>query len=113
MCRHLSSPNRVYIEQLQARRFQAAFHDLRKALQNFVAEIMIFLALRSQALAIQGDGAYCVNRAGVELPLVWSEKPRPPKNFTLAQRGDNDWFVLRSEDFEGYFSGAYQVKSVC
>src|SRR6516162_5167224 len=104
MCRHLSSPNRVYIEQLQARRFQAAFHDLRKALQNFVAEIMIFLALRSQALAIHCDGAYCLHRTGVELPLIGCKKPRPAKNFTLAQRGDNNWFVLRREDFEGYFS---------
>ena len=60
--------NRVNVKQLQAGGIQPLLHDLSKALQHLVAQIVVLLALRAQTLSVEGDGAYVLEGMSVKLP---------------------------------------------
>src|SRR5579862_2243382 len=74
---------------------------------------MIFFALRPQTLSVKGDGTYAIDSPGVKLPLKRRQQPRPPQEFSDAQRCHNNRLARRSKNFHCHLAFANQVKSVC
>src|SRR5215469_3996442 len=72
---HTSGRDAIHIEQLQACRLQSLHHDLRNALDQFVAEVVIDLAFAAQAHPIQGNDPRRLNHPGIEMPAVGREEP--------------------------------------
>ena len=64
----------VEVEELQAGHVEPLGHDLGEALQELVAELVVLLALRPQALAVERDGADEIGRVPVEVPAVGRER---------------------------------------
>ena len=61
-----------------------------KRLHELVAEGVVGLALAAQARAVEGDARDVVDRAGVEVPVVGREQPRPADDVAGAERLDHD-----------------------
>ena len=90
----------VDVEELEPRRLQALLHDVREALQELVAEVVVGLALAAQALAVERDGARRLDRARVEHPVVGRDEPRPAEDVARAERLHDERRAPRRGDLE-------------
>src|SRR3972149_760800 len=61
----------VDVQQLRAGGLEPPLDDLGKPFHQFIAQVVILLALVPQTLPIQGDGARQVCGPGVKMPAVW------------------------------------------
>src|ERR671935_2575644 len=66
----LSRRNPIDVQQLQARSFQALHDNLGEALQELIAQVVVFFTLGPEAFAVQGQGPHQGDGAGIEVPAV-------------------------------------------
>src|SRR3990170_748589 len=78
----------VDVQQLQAVGLQPPLDDLGKPFHQFIAQVVILLALVPQTLPIQGDGARQFRGPGVEVPAVGRKEPGPSQHVPLVDRLD-------------------------
>src|SRR3990172_6240037 len=78
----------INVQQLQARGLQPQLDDLGKPFHQFIAQVVILLALVPQTLPIQGDGARQFRGPGVKMPAVGGEEPGPSQHVPLVDRLD-------------------------
>jgi len=76
----------IEIQQLQARCLEALLEDVRESLEQLIAEMVIFLAFGSQALAIQGNGAGDLHGPAIKMPIIGRNQPRPTDDLSLCNR---------------------------
>src|SRR3989304_2489775 len=67
----------VDVQHLQARALQPPLDDLGKPFHQFIAQIVILLALVPQTLSVQGDCARQFRGPRVEVPAVGGKEPGP------------------------------------
>src|SRR3970040_959577 len=65
----------INVQQLQARVLQPQLDDLGKPFHQFIAQVVILLALVPQTLTIQGEGARQFRGPGVAVPAVGGKEP--------------------------------------
>src|SRR5580765_5417400 len=72
----------IDVEESKARPLEALDQHLREAAHQLVADGRVVLALLPQAPAVEGRGTHHRQGAGVEVPPVRSEEPRPAEHLS-------------------------------
>ena len=83
-----------------------------EAAHQLVAEVVVGVALTAQAGAVEGDDAHLVDRAGVEVPDVRREEPRPADDLAGIERLDHDRASRRRVRRQGDAALADEVEGV-
>jgi hypothetical protein len=85
---------------------------MREAFHYFVAEVMIFVAFSSEALAVQCDSTSEFNGSCVEEPLIGRNEPRPADYTAFAESLDSNGAASGSKDFESDLALSDEVEFI-
>ena len=102
----------VEVEELHPGHVEPLGHDLGEALEELVAELVVLLALRPEALAVERDGANELGRLPVEVPAVGRHEPRPAEDVARPDGLEDERPVRGREGLDGDRPLAHDVELV-
>src|SRR5208283_135535 len=102
----------IDIKQLQASGVEPGCNYVGKPFQHLVAEIVIFLAFRAQAIGVKNQSACRLQRSGVKVPVVWRRNPGPAKNLATTEGLYRGGASVLDHEFHGNEAFANEVELV-
>src|SRR6188474_3186198 len=102
----------VDVQESETRVLEAVDHDLREALHELVAEPRVLLALPAKTRTVEGDRAYLLDGARVEVRAEGREQPGPADDVARVGGLDHEPAAVRCVQLESDPAPPYEVEGV-